>query len=301
MMLVSILMLAQPAQVGAFELFGIKIFGGDEETDAEVVDPVPYSAELRVENDIPSLSEKLMDGSLLVRKQDQPPSGTIGLISRARDDESNLLALLFEEAYYGGTVSTSIGGRRPDQIGVTDTLRLVDGKVPVTVMVSPGPEFRFGDIRLLGGDPALAQAAATEGGLVPGDKAASRTIIEAEAAVVRTWQRAGHPFVKIAKREVIADHATRQLDVTLHIAPGPPARIGTARIKGTKRMSPEFLLRQAEVPAGDPYHPKTMERIRKNLTSLDALGSVSVKVAETPGPDGLYPVIIEVSERKRRT
>lgn len=300
-MLASILMLALPAQAGAFELFGVKIFGGEEEPGADIVDPVPYAAELRVENDIPDLSEKLMDGSLLLRKQSQPPSGTIGLISRARDDEANLLALLFEEAYYGGTVSTLIGGRRPDQIGVTDTLRPVDGKVPVTVTVSPGPQFHFGEVRLVGGDRALAQTAAAESGLAPGNKAASRTIIEAEAAIVKAWRRAGHPFAKVANREVIADHATRRLDVALHIVPGPPARLGAARIEGTERVSPEFLLRQAEVPAGDPYHPDTMERIRKNLTSLDALGSVSVKVAETPGPDGLYPVIIEVSERKRRT
>lgn len=300
-MLASILMLALPAQAGAFELFGVKLFGDDDQTDAEIVDPVAYTVELRVTRDIPSLSEKLMEGSLLVRKQDQPPSGTIGLISRARDDEANLLALLFEEAHYGGTVSTLIGGRRPDQIGVTETLRPVDGKVTVSVTVSPGPEFRFGKVRLVGGDPALARSAAAESGLLAGEKAASRTIIGAEAAIVRTWQRAGHPFVKVANREVIADHATRRLDVALHIAPGPPARLGTARVEGTERLSPEFLLRQAEVPAGDPYHPKTMERIRKNLTSLDALGSVSVKVAETPGPDGLYPVIIEVSEHKRRT
>lgn len=301
LLLACLLISSASAPAVSFELFGVKLFGDDEEADAEIVDPVAYTAELRVDPDVPELSDKLVEGSLLIRKQEQPPSGTIGLISRARDDEANLLALLFEEAFYGGTVSTLIGGRRPDQIDVTDRLTKVDGKVPVSVIVSTGPAFRFGDIRLVGGDRALARRAAEDSGLLAGNKASSRTIVEAERAIVEAWQREGHPFAKVSGRQVVADHATQRLDVALRVEPGPAARLGPAEVSGAERISPEFLVRQANVPAGEEYHPKTVERIRKNLTSLDALGSVSVKVRETPDANGLYPVIIEVSERKRRT
>ena len=58
------------------------------------------------------------------------------------------------------------------------------------------------------------------------------------------------------------------LDVALRIQPGAKARIGPARVSGTERVSPQFLVRQANVPAGDPYHPKTIERIRNRGTTI---------------------------------
>ena len=297
----AVLLLFPPTPSVAFELFGIKLFGGDETSDAEIVDPVSYTVELRIDQDAPDVLEKLNANSLLVGKQDQPPSGTIGLIARARDDEANLLALLFEEAFYGATVRTLIAGRRPDQIDVTETLTAPEGKVPVTVIINTGPEFRFGTIRLIGGDGARAREAAAKSGLISGEKASSRVIVQSEAEIVKEAQRAGHPFAKVPAREVVADHATRQLDVALRVQPGPPARLGSVRIEGTDRLSPQFLARQADVPTGERYHPETIARIRKNLASLEALASVSVTVEETPDENGLYPVNIEVSERKRRT
>lgn len=301
LMLGAVLLLLPPSPTVAFELFGVKLFGEDEAIDAETVDPVSYTVELVIDRGAPGLLEKLNANSLLVGKQDQPPSGTIGLIARARDDESNLLALLFEEALYGATVRTLIEGRRPDQIDVTETLNAPEGKVRVTVHIDAGPEFRFGTVRLIGGDGASAREAAEKSGLIPGESASSRVIIQSESEIVKAAQRAGYPFAKVPGREIVADHATRRLDVALSVESGPAAHLGSVRIEGADRLSPEFLARQANVPSGARYHPETIARIRKDLASLDALASVSVTVEETPDENGLYPVLIEVSERKRRT
>ncbi len=301
LVLAAVLLLHLPAPSVAFELFGVKLFGGEEASESEIVDPVSYTVEVLMERDDPAVLDKLRANSLLVGKQDQPPSGTIGLISRARDDEANLLALLFEEAFYGATIRTLIAGRRPDQIDVTETLSAPQDKVPVTVHVNTGPVFRFGAIRLVGGNSTSVREAAAKSGLISGERASSRVIIQSETEIVRAAQRAGHPFAEVAKREVVADHATRELDVALHVKLGPTANLGTVRVEGADRLSPQFLARQANVPQGERYHPETIARIRKNLSSLEALASVSVTLDETADESGSYPVLIKVSERKRRT
>ena len=127
-MLVAVFAVSAPESVSAFELFGFKFFESDDSGDTEVLDAISYSATLVVDSDDRALSEKLTDGSLLVRKQNQPPSGTIGLIARARDDLANLMSLLYEEAYYGATVSIIIAGRPFEQIGVNDKLGSFAGK-----------------------------------------------------------------------------------------------------------------------------------------------------------------------------
>ena len=110
-MLASVFAMSAPDRVSAFELFGFKFFGSTEESNAEIIDPVAYAATLVADSDDRKLLDKFSDASLLIRKQSQPPSGTIGLIARARDDRANLLGLLYEEAFYGATVSIVIAGR----------------------------------------------------------------------------------------------------------------------------------------------------------------------------------------------
>ena len=150
----------------AFELFGIKLFGSDNEAEeAGIVDPVPYTANLALNGVDRELLDKLKDASLLIRMEKVPPSGLIGLIARARDDQANLIAKLYEEARYGGVVTIFIGGKRLENMSFTDQAATREGKIAVTITVSPGPEFRFGNIRVDGGDP---QQAAADAGLMRG-------------------------------------------------------------------------------------------------------------------------------------
>ena len=288
----------QPAL--AINILGFKFFEGDDES-ADIIDPAPYSVVLSLSEADGKLLEKLQEFSLLVSKQDFPPSGAVGLISRAQDDQGNLLAQLYEEARYGGTVAIFIGGRRLEDISVTEKLRTVGGKVHVSISVDPGPEFRFGNVRISGPKNVLAEDAVREAGLVSGSRASSETILAAEGALVNAWQQAGHPFAEIIERKIVADHATRQLDVTLRARPGHLATLGAVRVEGAKRVDAEFLARQADVPYGVAYHPDVLNWVRKNLSRLDALASISTRVGKTPGPDGHLPIIIEVAERKRRT
>jgi translocation and assembly module TamA len=290
------LAVAGSAPAGSFELFGYKLFGSDDEAeDLGIVDPVRYSASLVTEGADSSLAGKLKDASLLIRKESVPPSGMIGLIARARDDQANLVAQLYEEARFGGTVAIVIGGQRLEDMTVIEDIAPPKGKIAVTITVTPGPEFTFGRILVEGEAQRLA---AHDAGLTAGKRASTRTILAAETAIVTEWQKQGHPYAKVSERQVVADHATDTVDVAIAAEPGPIVHLGEARVMGAETVDAAFLARQADIPQGAVYHPDIIEHARKNLAKLEALASVSVRVAETADASGEVPVIVEVSERK---
>jgi translocation and assembly module TamA len=285
----------------AFELFGFRLWGEDPAAE-DIIDPVPYTVTLVVLSDDPTVIERIGQASVLIAREDQPPSGTVGLLARARDDREGLLATLYEEARYGGTINIEIAGRPLDAISVTETLAPPDQVVPVRITVDPGPMFMFGSVVVAGHDaPDVAAAVAASAGLEPGAPARSGAIIAAERALELAWHRRGHRFVAMTDRSLVADHARNVLDVRLQIAPGPVARLGRVDVVGTEDLDPVFLARQAVIPEGIRYHPDVLERARTRLARLQAVGSVSVRTAETLEPDGTVPIIIEVSERLQRT
>jgi translocation and assembly module TamA len=300
--LVLILSVALPGSpAAAFELFGYRLWGEDP-VDEETVDPVPYEAVLEVHSDDPELTERLENASILIGRQDLPPSGTVGLVARARDDREGLLATLYEAARYGGTVDIAIAGRPLDDISVTERLARQGVPAPVRITVDPGPTFVFGSVVVEGHDaPAEAAAVAASAGLVPGAPARSGTVIAAEGALELAWHARGHPFVRVTDRDLVADHARQVLDVRLRLAPGPVARLGRVEVTGADTVDPAFLARHAVIPYDSRYHPQILERARTRLSKLPALGSVIVRTGERLEPDGSVPVIIQVSERKPRT
>jgi translocation and assembly module TamA len=300
--LVMLLGLGLPAApAAAFELFGFRLWGEDP-ADEETVDPVPYETTLVVLSDDPDLTERLEQSSILIGREELLPSGTVGLVARARDDREGLIATLYEEARYGGTVDIEIAGRPLESISVTETLARPGAVAPVRITVDPGPVFVFGSVVIEGhDDPPEATAVAASAGLMPGVPARSGSVIAAEGALELAWHARGHPFVAIAERELVADHARQVLDVRLRMAPGPVAHLGHVQVVGAVDVDPAFLARHAVIPHGARYHPAILERARTRLGRLQALGSVVVRPGEALQPDGTVPVVIEVSERKKRT
>lgn len=285
----------------AFELFGYKFFESEEDAATPVPDPLPYEATLQLSGGNADLKDELESNSALVAKQDTPPSGEPGLIARALADQEQLLARLYTAARYGGLVEISIAGRPLAQVVKDGTFPHRAGKpVHVSIKVTAGPSFSFGEtaIRLDGGSDVPRLDAVTYG-LIKGAPARSDTILDAETAIVAVLKRRGYPFAKVTGRDVVADHATKTVDVTLHAATGPKAVFGTATVSGAKRTDTDFILQQADIPEGAPYTPETLRRAEKNLRDLGIFSSARVVEADTLDADGHLPLTIEVAERKR--
>lgn len=295
---------AHPAPAGAFDLFGVTLFGGSEEAVETVPDPLPYTASLAVSTSDEGLESALQSNSDLMARQDSPPSGEAGLISRALSDRDRLIARLYGSGYYGGTVAIRVGGVPLET--ALETGDIPGGRpVPVVIDIDPGPQFTFGDVEIstrsatgravdigVSTDPAFW-------GLAPGDVAESGKILGAENEIKTLLRDRGFAKARIAERVIVADHATRTLDVTLVAEAGPRARFGPVSVQGTDVTDPDFVATQAMIPQGDVYSPESLERARKRLNDLGIFSSIRLVEGDVAGPDGTLPITIEVSERKR--
>ena len=127
----------------AFEIFGHKFF---EKTDETVVvpDAQPYTLTLTVAGGDKELVKVVDGASTLARQKDHPPPGTAGLIARARGDYGRILAALYAEGYYGGSIDIRIEGQSVESLRPDTEL---PDPVPVTVSVDPGPLFHFGKVK----------------------------------------------------------------------------------------------------------------------------------------------------------
>ncbi len=285
----------------AFELFGRKFFEANDETIV-VPDAQPYTLDITILGDDSDLAKAVRRASSLVREEKRPPPGTAGLIARARGDYGRILAALYGNGYYGGTIAISIDGVSAESLRPDTEL---PDSVPVKVLVDPGPLFHFGEIRVLGlpSDPMTGEdsdaLSLDDWELKEGAAARSGAIIATESRLVEVWRQRGHPKAAIVTREVVADHRKLTVDVTLAVEPGPAAQFGAAQVTGTERIDPAYARFMTGIKPGEPYDPDTIERARKRMQDLGVFASVSIVEGETVGPDGILPITFVLAERKR--
>jgi translocation and assembly module TamA len=291
-----------PSPAQAFDLFGFHLWGEKEDPLKDViVDPVTYEPVMALTIDDPKMLRSLESASLLITRKEVPPSGTVGLLQRAKDDQANLIGKLYEDGRFGGIVKIRIDGRPIEEISVIETFARPGGTVPVSISIDPGPPFRFGRIVITGADRQVGAEGVAKEKLVSGRPASSTAVRAGAEALVLAWQREGHPFAKIDRQEVVADHATDTIDVSFSVAPGPVATIGEVTVTGAETLEPDFILQQADVPVGARFSPDILERTRRNLARIEALGSAIVSTGDHVDAQGRVPILIEVSERKLRS
>ncbi|WP_156460197.1 autotransporter assembly complex protein TamA [Mesorhizobium sp. Root157] len=289
-----LLPLAQP--VAAFELFGIKLWGASDEDDADIVDPLRYAVTINAPDADKDLNKKLEAASALKSDEDRPVSGSLGLLTKARGDREQLVAALYADARYEGVVNVTIAGQPIDDLP-PDAEFKGPQPIPVVVDVVPGPKFTLGDIRLEGDAAGLASA---DFGLIAGGEAGSGAILKAEGLIVRALKEEGRPLARITDREIVADHNTTTLDVTLTVAAGPVAGYGDTTVEGTEQVDREFTEYMTGLKRGARYSPEEIDEARDRLLGLEVFNSVTLREAGQLDAERNIPIGVEVSERKPR-
>ena len=279
----------------AFKLFGITLWG-EEEQAVTVIDPVTYNVTLEAPGADADLKESLELASHLVQDKDDPVSGDLGLVIKARDDRDRLVATLYEKSRYGGVVKIAVNGIDLDDLPPAPDFA-GKGPFPVTVRIDPGPEFTLGRVEFKG-DAAGRDPA--EYDLVPGGSAGSLTILKAGDRIVSDLRNEGRPLAKLKERGVVADHDRRTVDVVLDAEGGPIAPVGNVGVTGQKSVDPDFIRRYARLNEGKPFSPKQMQKASERLRKLGVFSSVTIKEAKALDADGSIPIGITVSEGKHR-
>ena len=268
-------------------------------------DATPYKVTIEVKGGDSSLRDAVTSASNLESLSQRPPSGAAGLVRRALADRRDINAALYSAGYYAGDIRITLAGSPPDAPNVFEVVEAArrQGPVPVRVEVTPGPQFHFGRVAILDAAthrplpdaPTLQRLR-----LVPGEPALATAVVNAESALVGHWRRAGHPFARIADKQVTADHATKSVDVSIYVSPGPVATFGRFTVSGADFLTPGFIEERIEIPAGTPYSPEVLDRLRRRLLEYEAIASVRIQEADKLDADGSLPIHIEVSARKPR-
>lgn len=273
--------------------FGIWPFTRRERV--EVPDPTPYTIDFEFNGGTRSQQRSIRGASNLYALRREPPSGVVGLLARARADVGRITAALYREALYSGEVTIFVDGRPLQSFSPFDTLGA--SPVPVRVVVTPGEPFTFGTVEA---SPLPPGETLRDTGLITGRAASSDAIVAAETAIGNGWRRLGHPLAAVTQRDIIANHATRTLDVSLDVEPGPAADFGRVEISGTTKVNPRLVERRAGIDPGDLYSSDVTARAERRLRDLGVFESVRVITGDSLDPDGTVPITIEVSERKPR-
>lgn len=282
-----------------FELFGVRLFGGEKEPPPP--DAVTYEVSFNTEADR-NLTRRLVAASRLEENKGDPSPGAAALLATARGDYQRLLGVLYADGRYGGTISITVDGREAADIPIDATF---GDEAQVEISVNPGPVYLFDNVSILNrpgpiaGEHKVPQTP-EELGLRSGAPARSGAVIAAEGALVGRWREKGHPKARIAERTATAYHDDDEMDVAITVDPGRSAVFGETTVTGTEDMDPAFVAWYAGIKPGEPFTPEQLERARDQLRRLEVFQAQRIVEADAITSDGTLPIEIQVAESKRR-
>lgn len=295
-----------PRYATAIEIFG-KCFGSSCDKSAEInpdiIDPKLYSVEFLFDgNANEDVQNAVKSASDLWLGRENAVGGSAGLVIRAKGDYRRILASLYNQGYYAGSISIVINGQEAASInpGVTFPEQSV-----VSVSVDPGNVYRFGKFDITNKAPETFDE---DDLVVPkeplqnnlGDIAKARQVNIAGRLAVEEWREQGYPKARIAQQHVKAIHPENILNVRLDVDPGRFATYGGTSVEGTEQLDPEFVAYMTALREGEEYDPDAIERARKRLDRLDVFSVRKIEEADEIEPDGSLPFNVIVKEKKSR-
>ncbi|KPQ05992.1 MAG: autotransporter translocation and assembly module outer membrane component TamA [Rhodobacteraceae bacterium HLUCCA12] len=252
-------------------------------------------SDLRFE--VPGASEELRAdieaSSLLATAEREGQTDPLDVTSAAQAEYGRLIGLFYEEGYYAPRISIRIDGREAADISSLDPPRVID---EVAVTVELGPRFRFGRTEIT----PLAPGTALPEDFAPGGIARSTLVRDATGAAVDGWRQQGHALADTAEQDVTADHAARELDVRVHIAPGPRLRFGQVQPSGNERTRSERIVEIAGVNTGEVFDPDDVQRAESRLRRTGTFASAALRPAEEANEDGSIDMDVLVEEAPPR-
>jgi translocation and assembly module TamA len=163
--------------------------------------------------------------------------------------------------------------------------------------MTPGQPYRLRRIVTNG----LPPGSTIRSNLAVGAQAKAADILAAETALLNAMRADGYAFAR-ATREVVVDHDAKAADVTTTIEPGRRVDFGEVRFEGLDRVQEDFLRNRLRFTPGQSYSSTVLEDSRADLAGLGIFSVVRTRLgAEQPDADGRVPVVINVTERPRRT
>lgn len=301
LLLGSSLCAAAPAP--AFSIFGIRLWGEEPSEEVEVINPLPYTIDFTVRGADDDLADAVRNASSLWNDRENPASGRAGLIAKARGDYRRILAALYNAGHYGPEISIRLAGQEAAELTLAVDL---PPEVPVTIDVVPGPQFRFGVADIVNAPPwtdssgEQLRTTPDDVGFAVGEPAEATAVARASDLAIARWRSLGHPKAEQTGRDIIADHATRELEARITLDPGRRATYGPVTVAGTEAVDRDFVAYMSGLRQGRRFRPEDIERAQDRLVRLGTFNLVSIDESAPLTPDGQLPLTLRVEDRLPR-
>jgi translocation and assembly module TamA len=209
---------------------------------------------------------------------------------RAREDAILLDGILRAEGYYDAVIQTRI------DTGAADVL-------VVTLMVEPGPLYRFADVTVTGLETAGDKETELREAFAVGtlDPVSADDVLAAQVKLNSTIGREGFPFAKIGEPEVVIDHDTRTATLSLNVETGGLQRFGEIRVTGEKApFDAKHVGRIARFKSGEPYNVGRINDLRRAIVATGLVSSARVEAVPGAEP-GLVDMTVAMEPAPMRT
>ena len=225
-----------------------------------------------------------------LKLEDKPATSFSRLRRRAVGDVPRLLQALRARGHYQAKVDLDID-RNSEPI-------------TVTYQFDPGPVYDFDDFAIEINPPTedeIDLPSRNSLDLRRGKRASSIKVIEAETKLLERLKKQGFANVKLGPRNIVVDHNTAEMDVTLSLDPGPKVYFGETTVVGNEKVEARFIRRLFEWKPGKLLTTERLQTTRLNLIETELFSSVRIEPGKVPDDRGRVPVRIEVKEAKHRT
>ncbi|MFN3514009.1 MAG: autotransporter assembly complex protein TamA [Phenylobacterium sp.] len=227
-----------------------------------------------------------------IGETDRPIANRFEARRRAREAGEDAIAVLRSEGYYAHEVEPDVSEGEPPR--------------PI-VRIAPGERFTIADPKIdwiaPEPEPQVRRAGEAVMGLAEGQPGRAADVIGAEGRIVAAVQKRGYADAASRPRQVIVDHADHTMRPTFRIESGALVRLDGLSLVTEGRTNRAWLERLAPWTSGDRYDPEDVAELERRLLDTGVYDSVTVGLAprEETTEDGLRPVVVSLSDRRRRT
>lgn len=242
---------------------------------------VDAETRLIVSGDDGDLQDALEAGSLL-HAGFEPETPVSDQIAAARAEYARLLAIMYDQGYFAGTISIQIDGREAAQISPFAAPSAIDD---VVINVDPGTRFVLGEVRV----GPLAPGTTPPEDFRSGAQANTAVLRQAASAAIADWRAEGHAVADVAGQSITAQNRDARLNASIQIDPGPQLRFGGLVPEGQDRMTAERVVDIAGLPTGEVFDPEELDRAATRLRNTGVFSSVALSEG-APNPDGTIDI-----------
>lgn len=232
----------------------------------------------------------LQCASQLLSQKESPPATGAGLRHRAESDAEKFLKILHSQAYYNAKIDLNFDfEQKPPLVSIEIETGPIYPLASFSIVPAEGCIFSYESICL------------DELGILIGQAALPKNILDAEEALLEIMEAKGYPMASIKQREVVADQCLKSVSVTLHVDSGPTAFFGETTISGACSVKKEFFDKKISWKEAKVYDPCRVERTQRLLEASGLFSSILITHGEEMNCEQQLPMMIEVEEAKHRS